>query len=158
LKLYSQVMRWCSMHAIGMPSILPFGAGFQTQVFSFWFWVQFFNKTINSSFYKLDSVSIHSLWIKTEIGGFEQCWAVLTKIVRAHQFQFLHHVTRTWLVLIYIYVTLVRTNQGIKILKFQDSRVLKWGDFHIYNNSQFSHSVFTTWLLNFWLIEIKLNN
>jgi hypothetical protein len=49
------------MHAIGMPSILPFGAGFQTQVFSFWFWVQFFNKTINSSFYKLDSVSIHSL-------------------------------------------------------------------------------------------------
>jgi hypothetical protein len=50
---------------------------------------------------------------------------------------------------IYIYVTLVRTNRGIKILKFQDSRVLKWGNFHIYNNSQFSHSVFTTWLLNF---------
>jgi hypothetical protein len=59
---------------------------------------------------------------------------------------------------IYIYVTLVRSNQGIKILNFPDSPVLRLGDFHIYNNSRFSHSVFTTWLLIFWLIEINLNN
>ncbi len=45
------------------------------------------------------------------------CWAVLTFLWELGWFRFLHHVTRTWSVLIFFF-SLVRTDQVIKILKF----------------------------------------